>query len=61
MPDGGGKVDVPGIGPWHLNKLQDQMEADFLALIHKDHNPRSPLTAVPEKGPLSGVKPPRPA
>ncbi len=42
----GGKVDVPGISPWHLARLQERMEEDFLALIHKDHHPRSPLTAA---------------
>ncbi len=40
----GGKVDVPGLGPGQVHKVQEQLETRFLTLIHKDHHSRSPLT-----------------
>ncbi|OIO03017.1 MAG: hypothetical protein AUJ51_05015 [Elusimicrobia bacterium CG1_02_56_21] len=40
----GGKVDSPSLGLPQLHKLQGQLENKFLALIHKDHHSRSPLT-----------------
>jgi nanoRNase/pAp phosphatase (c-di-AMP/oligoRNAs hydrolase) len=39
----GGKIDVPGLEPWQVHELEDEIEADFLRLINKTNEPKEPL------------------
>jgi nanoRNase/pAp phosphatase (c-di-AMP/oligoRNAs hydrolase) len=45
----GGKVDVPGMEPWQVHELEDDIEADFLRLIHRADAAKSPLLGPDEE------------
>ncbi len=59
----GGKIDVPGLEPWKVHEMEDQLETDFLRAIGKADRPRVPILEEndePRKkgkaGPLVAVK-----
>ncbi|HLG20529.1 MAG TPA: DHHA1 domain-containing protein [Bdellovibrionota bacterium] len=39
----GGKIDVPGLEPWQIHDLENELEENFLRMIHRDDRPRVPL------------------
>jgi nanoRNase/pAp phosphatase (c-di-AMP/oligoRNAs hydrolase) len=42
----GGKIDVPGLEPWQMHELEDEIERNFLHLIRKGTEPRTPLVPL---------------
>jgi nanoRNase/pAp phosphatase (c-di-AMP/oligoRNAs hydrolase) len=44
----GGKIDVPGLEPWQVHELEDEIEADFLRLIRRSEVGKEPLLAMEE-------------
>ena len=46
----GGKIDVPGMEPWQVHDLENELEKNFLRLIHRDDRPRLPLVGEETNG-----------